>query len=244
MLRIGRRFCNSPVGERVASLKNKKIRGGSRDVSSGSRCAVTRDRVRCESKRSRGLTGGWRTIAARETREHAATRRTRVRETAIRGRAISPPRVTRKTRSLGRAYRARTTYRVTTWRAGVATTMERTGKRENMASTERREKGLNTPETRLNLRARASAVKYRERADRAKRCSTRHRERSNLLRFALIYGDASVLAPARPLPTDSSDPCSIDDRHRSDLLQILHGMHPTAYEEFLSDKNSKVERCG
>lgn len=145
MLRIGRRFCNSPVGERVASLKNKKIRGGSRDVSSGSRCAVTRDRVRCESKRSRGLTGGWRTIAARETRQHAATRRTRVRETAIRGRAISPPRVTRKTRSLGRAYRARTTYRVTTWRAGVATTMERTGKRENMASTERREKGLNTP---------------------------------------------------------------------------------------------------
>lgn len=99
-------------------------------------------------------------------------------------------------------------------------------------------------ETRLNLRARASAVKYRERADRAKRCSTRHRERSNLLRFALIYGDASVLAPARPLPTDSSDPCSIDDRHRSDLLQILNGMHPTAYEEFLSDKNSKVERCG
>lgn len=99
-------------------------------------------------------------------------------------------------------------------------------------------------ETRLNLRARASAVKYRERADRAKRCSTRHRERSNLLRFALIYGDASVLAPARPLPTDSSDPCSIDDRHRSDLFQILHGMHPTAYEEFLSDKNSKVERFG
>lgn len=85
-------------------------------------------------------------------------------------------------------------------------------------------------ETRLNLRARASAVKYRERADRAKRCSTRHRQRSNLLRFALIYGDAFALAPARLLPTDSSDPTrSIDDdRHRSDLFQILVEMHPAA----------------
>lgn len=151
MLRIGRRFCNSPVGERVASLKNKKIRGGSRDVSSGSRCAVTRDRVRCESKRSRRLTAGWATIAAHETpRRYSANEisSARVRETVIRiaGFARSwPPRVTRKTRCLGRAYRARTTYRVTTWRARVATTMRRTGKRENMARTERREKGLNTP---------------------------------------------------------------------------------------------------
>lgn len=152
MLRIGRRFCNSPVGERVASLKNKKIRGGSRDVSSGSRCAVTRDRVRCESKRSRGLTGGWRTIAARETHEtlllgerdwqHA---RPRDGDSNRRTRGLAAARYEENALSRTSVSRARTTYRVTTWRAGVATTMERTGKRENMARTERREKGLNTP---------------------------------------------------------------------------------------------------
>lgn len=138
MLRIGRRFCNSPVGERVASLKNKKIRGGSRRFSVRGHSRSRPLRVEAKPRVDRRLDDDRRGCPPKKRRDAARRERNqhaRPGRHALRGkRALS-----------GRAYRARTTYRVTTWRARVATTKERTGKRENMARTERREKGLNTP---------------------------------------------------------------------------------------------------